>query len=349
LFWFWRQRQEFTPPAPDALPGRADPLLSPPGRSRQDGDLSASPMPELPAYTGAGLAASAAALKQVREGLGRSGRVLAVAVGTVAASLSELNNSAVDPQLISRITAAASSHGVAAADLLSKLPGELEQLGAAAVDAFLRGGDALGKHWSPIESQAHAPHRTAQAANGIWEDGTVNISRGGADMSWLERIRASADNHLDGLIAAAQTPEFWQRTLGNAVEASVYAAAMAAVDQLLVHRDMLINGTKKQRQQVLLQILQTSGLMAAGTLPVSAVLAIALMLVPGLAVVMGPLGMLGTAGLGLRLLSSAVRHPSRQELRAIQQLQGLLRETLYALQRDREGNLTITVQAQPAG
>jgi hypothetical protein len=306
-------------------------------------------MPELSAYTGAGLAASAAALRQAREGLGRSGRVLAVAVGTVAASLSELNNSAVDPQLISRITAAAANHGVAAADLLSRLPAELEQLGTAAVDAFLKGGDALGKHWSPIESQAHAPDRVAQAAHGIWEDGTVNIRRGGADMSRLERIRASADNHLDGLIAAAQTPEFWQRTLGNAVEAGVYAAAIAAVDQLLVHRDVLINGTRTQRQHVLLRILQTSGLMAAGTLPVSAVLAIALMLVPGLAVVMGPLGMLGTAGLGLRLLSSAVRHPSRQELRAIQQLQGLLRETLYALQRDSEGNLTITVQAQPLG
>jgi hypothetical protein len=304
-------------------------------------------MPDLSAYTEAGLAASTAALQKVRQGLDRSGQALAVAAGTLAASLSELNNSAVDPQLISRITAAASNHGVAAADLLSKLPGELEQLGTAAVDAFLKGGDALGKHWSHIESQVQAPHRAAAAANGIWEDGTVNIRRGGADMTWLERIRASADNHLDGLIAAAQTPEFWQRSLGNAVEASIYAAAIAAVDQLLVHRDALINGTHAERKQLLVQILQTSGLVAAGALPVSLFLAIALMLVPGLAGVMGPLGVLGTAGLGLRLLSSAVRHPSRQELQAIQHLQGLLRETLYALQRDSEGNLTITVQAQP--
>lgn len=306
-------------------------------------------MPDLSAYKGAGLAAGTAAVKTLRRGLDRSGQVLAVAAGTVAAALSELNNIAVDPQLISRLTSAASNHGVAAADLLSRLPGELGQLGTAAVDAFLNGGDALGKQWSHIESQLHAPHRAAQAANGLWEDGTVNIARGGADMSWLERIRASADNHLDGLIAAARTPEFWQRTLGNALEASAYAAAIAAVDQLLVHRDALINGTSTERNTVLLEILQTSGLIAAGTLPVSGFLAIALMLVPGLAAVMGPLGMLGTAGLGLRLLSSAVRHPSRQELQAIQQLQGLLRETLYALQRDSEGNLTITVQAQPVG
>ena len=218
----------------------------------------------------------------------------------------------------------------------------------AAVDAFLKGGDALGKHWSHIESQANAPHRAADAANAIWEDGTTNIRRGSADMSWLERLKASGDNHLDGLIAAAQTPEFWQRTLGNAVEASVYSAAITAVDQLLVHRDQLLNGTMEARKERLLMILQTSGLMAAGALPVSVFLAVALMLVPGLAVVMTPLGAIGSAGLGLRLLTSLVRHPSQQEQRAIQQLQGMLQELIYTLQRDSDGQLTITVKAQPA-
>jgi hypothetical protein len=305
-------------------------------------------MADLAAVTGAGLAAGVAAAAKIRKGIDRSGKVLAVTAGTVAASLSELNNFAVDPELISRITSAVSNHGVTAADLLAKLPGELEHYGTAAVDAFLKGGDALGKHWSHIESQFNAPHLAADAANGVWEDGTVNIGRNSADMSWLERVRASADNHLDGLIAAAQTPEFWQRTMGNAVEASVYSAAVAAVDQLLVHRDELLNGSVEARKQRLLQILQTSGLMAAGALPVSMFLAVALMLVPGLAVVMGPLGVIGSAGLGLRLITSAVRNPSQQERRAIQQLQGMLQELIYALQRDSDGNLTITVQALPA-
>jgi hypothetical protein len=305
-------------------------------------------MADLTAVTGAGLAAGAAAAAKVRQGLDRTTKVLAVAAGTVAASLSELNNFGVDPQLISRITSAATNHGVAAADLLAKLPGELEHYGSAAVDAFLKGGDAFGKHWSHIESQFNAPHRAADAANGIWEDGSVNIARTTTDMSWLERVRASADNHLDGLIAAAQTPEFWQRTMGNAVEASIYSAAIAAVDQLLVHRNELLNGSVEARKQRLLQILQTSGLMAAGTLPVSVFLAVALMLVPGLAVVMGPLGVVGSAGLGLRLITSAVRHPSQQERQAVQQLQGLLQELIYALQRDSDGNLTITVKAEPA-
>jgi len=306
-------------------------------------------MADLSTFTQAGLAAGAAATEKLRHGLSRSSKVLAMASGAVAASLSELHNIAVDPQLISRISSATTNHGVAAADLLARLPGELEHYGTAAVDAFLKGGDALGKHWSHLESQANAPHRAAEAANAIWEDGTVNIARGSANMTGLERLRASGDNHLDGLIAAAQTPEFWQRTLGNAVEAGAYSAAIAAVDQLLVHRDELINGSAAARQERLLQILQNSGLVAAGALPMSVVLAVALMLVPGLAVVMGPLGVIGSAGLGMRLLHSAVRHPSRQEQQAVQQLQGLMQQQLYALQRDSDGHLTITVKAQPAG
>ena len=290
-----------------------------PRRSDAESDKALMSMPDLSRIRSTGMAARDAALT--------------IAAGAVGASLSTFNNISVDPLLISRINAAASNHGIAAADLLSRLPGELEHMGTAAVDAFLQGGDALGKHWSQI--------------TGNWEDGTTNLRRSGADLSWQERLRVSADNHLDGMIAAGRTPQFWQRTLGNAVEASAYAAAIAAVDQLLIHRDALINGNQAQRKERLLEILQTSGLMAAGAFPVSIVLALALMMVPGLVVVMGPLGMLGTAGLGLRLMASAVRHPSRQEREALDALKRQLRATLYELQRDSDGNLTITVQATP--
>ena len=305
-------------------------------------------MADLSQLTGAGLVAGIAAAKKVRRGLDKSGQILAVTAGSVAASLSELHNVALDPQLVSRLMSVASNHGVAIGDAIGRLPGELEKYGTAAVDAFLNGGDARGKEWSHIQSQANAPELASHPANGIWEDGTVNNARNAADMSWLERAHASVDNHLDGLIAAAQTPEFWHRTLGNAVEASVYSAAIAAVDQLLVHRDELINGSPQARKERLIQIMQTSGLIAAGALPVSVFLAVALMLVPGLALVMGPLGMIGSAGLGIRLMSSTVRNPSRQEREAIQLLQNVLREKIYALQRDGNGNLTITVRAQPA-
>ena len=290
-----------------------------PRRSDAESDKALMSMPDLSRIRSTGMAARDAALT--------------IAAGAVGASLSTFNNISVDPLLISRINAAAINHGIAAADLLNRLPGELEHMGTAAVDAFLQGGDALGKHWSQI--------------TGNWEDGTTNLRRSGADLSWQDRLRVSADNHLDGMIAAARTPQFWQRTLGNAVEASAYAAAIAAVDQLLIHRDALINGHQAQRRERLLEILQTSGLMAAGAFPVSIVLGLALMMVPGLVVVMGPLGMLGTAGLGLRLMASAVRHPSRQEREALDALKRQLRATLYELQRDSDGNLTITVQATP--
>ncbi|MEB3335180.1 MAG: hypothetical protein VKP70_09360 [Cyanobacteriota bacterium] len=285
-----------------------------------------------------------ASLQKARRRWDRASQLTAMVTGPVAASLSALNNLAVDPQRISRITSASSNHGVAASDLLDKLPGELEHCGTVAVDAFLRGGDALGKHWSHRQSQSQAPQLAAEASNGLWEDGTRNIARGPRTMTWLERLQASADNHLDGILAAAQTPGFWRRTLGNGLEASVYAAALAAVDQLLTQRDALINGSADERRERLLHILRNSGLLAAGALPVSVVLALALMVVPGLAVVMAPLGIIGFAGLGLRLIHAAVNHPSRQEQQALQQLHTLLRSRLETTEPVRITPVTILLQ-----
>ena len=250
----------------------------------------------------------------------------ATAGGAIAASLSKFNDLALDPHLVTRITSAHYNHGVAVADLVNKLPGELERYGTDAVNNFLNKGhgDASGKHWSHIQSQKHHPELADKAANAIWEDGSTNMSRGAQDMTWQERAHASFDNHVDGLFAAAQTPEFWQRTLGNALEAGVYAAAISAVDQLLIHRDDLVNGSHEQRKATLLTIVKTSGLSAAGALPVSIFMAIALMLIPSLTVVMGPLGMIGAAGLGIRLITSVVNNPTQQEKDAIRQLQGWL-------------------------
>ena len=83
---------------------------------------------------GALSAAKKAAIEATRTGLDVTGQALSLAAGTVGASLSSLNNINVDPQLISRVTSATKNHGVAARDLLGKLPGELEQMGTATVD-----------------------------------------------------------------------------------------------------------------------------------------------------------------------------------------------------------------------
>ena len=272
-------------------------------------------------------------IESAGSGIDRTGRVLAMAGGAIGASLSELSNFSVDPHLIHRIRSTTTTHGVSAADLLSNLPGELSTMGTTAVEEFLSGGDLFGKHWSPTKS--------------LWEDGSAHIGHANSNVSWLEQLRISADNHRDGLLAAARTPEFWRRTVGNVIEAGATAATIAAVDQLLMHRDELINGNNDERRELLLHIFKTSGLIAAGSMPMSAVLALALMLVPGLVVVMAPLGLLGSAGLGLRLVTSTLNHPSRQEIAALDNLRGELRALVYKLQRDRDGNLTITVDAQP--
>ena len=124
-----------------------------PRRSDAESDKALMSMPDLSRIRSTGMAARDAALT--------------IAAGAVGASLSTFNNISVDPLLISRINAAASNHGIAAADLLNRLPGELEHMGTAAVDAFLQGGDALGKHWSQI--------------TGNWEDGTTNLA---FDATW---------------------------------------------------------------------------------------------------------------------------------------------------------------------
>lgn len=247
-----------------------------------------------------------------------------VCAGSFIAWMSPLNDFVVNPAAVAKIQSAIRNHGISAQDAISALPGELEKYGTAATDAFLRGGDKVGKDWSHIQSQFNRPDLASHAANATWEDGTVNRARGKCDMTTGERTHASIDNHLDGLIAAAQTPEFWQRTLGNAMESAVYAACIVAVQQILIHRDELINGDDERRKQLVHQILRTSGVSAMGALPTSIVFALIVALVPGVKVVLVPLGIVGLAGLGIRLISAVARHPSRQELQAIAALQNVL-------------------------
>ena len=268
--------------------------------------------------------------------------------GSIAASLSSLNDIPFNWENIDRIVNATRSHSIKGSEYVSKLPGELERFGNAAVEAYIKGGDALGKHWSHIKSQKNHPELAAEAANAILEDGTINVTRRATNMTLGERAKASIDNHLDGFKTIYKTPEFWQRTLGNAVEASVYAMAISAVDQLLINRELLVNGSNEKRQEILLEILKTSGLIGAGALPVSVFLAISLMLIPGLTFVLGPIGLIGSAGLGMRLIKSAMENPTKQEQYAITNLQGYLQSKIYDLKRAKDGSLTINIQAAAA-
>lgn len=164
-------------------------------------------MPLLPSFKSKARAAVAMAMERARHRLDRTANGVAVLAGTVGASLSGLNNLVVDPQRITRIQSAVTNHGVTASDLLAKLPGELEHYGTAAVDAFLNGGNSLGKHWSHWQSKRNASQLSAEAANGLWEDGSINIARGARNMSWVERIRASADFCISCGPAALSPPE----------------------------------------------------------------------------------------------------------------------------------------------
>jgi hypothetical protein len=59
---------------------------------------------------------------------------------------------------------------------------------------------------------------------------------------------------------------------------------------------------------------------------------------------MAPLGFVSFAVLGLRLIHSALRHPSRQEQQALKQLQGQLRDRFTTTVGDNLGNVTILLK-----
>ena len=270
-------------------------------------------------------------------------KLLAVLFSSVSASLSSFNDFVLDPEMVSRITNAVKEYGVSTSDVVKALPGELEKFGTAAVENFTKAGDEFGKHWSHIKSQSNNPELVSEATNAIWEDGLINFRRNSADMKSVERIRASFDNHLDGFIAAARTSEFWERTLGNAFEASVYAACLTAVDQLLINREVLINGSKKEREKTFMGILKNSGLMAAGAIPVSVFLGLTLMIIPGATMFLSPLGFIGVAGIGFRVVTSVFNHPSQQEKDALRAIKDYLKGLYYDFKRDSDGNLTINL------
>lgn len=236
------------------------------------------------------------------------------------------------------------NYGIEKADAVMALPQELTKYGTDVVDQFLKGGDPYGKQWSHIESQINRPDLVNDPKNAVWEDGSTNMSRGSRDMTSQERVWASIDNNMDAFLTTVRTQEFWQRTLGNAFEASVYAAALTAIDMILIHRDELLNATTERQKEIVIEILKSSGLMAAGALPVSVFLAVALLVIPGLSVVMAPLGLMGSVGLSIRLISSLVNNPSQQERELLKTVQGHLQGMIYDIQRSTTGSVTITVQ-----
>ena len=237
------------------------------------------------------------------------------------------------------------NYGIDRADAVKALPDELTKYGTEVVEQFLNGGDNNGKQWSHIESQANNPGGASDPNNAIWEDGSTNMARGRQDMSLQERVGASFDNHMDSFLTTVRTQEFWQRTLGNAFEALVYAAAITAIDILLIHRDELLNASTDRKKEIVVEILKRSGLMAAGALPVSVFLAVALLLIPGLSVVMAPLGVVGSVGLSVRLITSLVNNPSQQEKDLLAAVQRHLRGLMYDIQKSATGSVTITVQS----
>jgi hypothetical protein len=287
--------------------------------------------------------AAKSALTKAQPFADKATAVATLGVGVIGASLSRLADIPFDPSQVTRLTSAMTNHGISAVDAVRALPDELTKYGTQVVDQYLKGGDPQGKQWSHVESQFNNSDRASDPSNAIWEDGSANRARSSENMTATERVSASFDNHFDAFLTTVRTQEFWQRTLGNAFEASVYAAAITALDMFLIQREELINGSNDQKKEILMDILKRSGLMAAGALPVSVFLAVLLLMVPGLSVVMAPLGLLGSVGLSLRLVTSFIQNPTQQEQDFLVSLQGYMKGLIYDMRRAEDGSITIDV------
>jgi len=259
-------------------------------------------------------------VRVVQENGEKIGEKITVAAGVCIAAVGEANNAVLDPRLVSRFTSAASNHGVAFADMIEKLPGELRHHGTDAVNSFLKNGDPRGKEWSHIKSQYNSPDLASDAGNAIWEDGTVNNYRNSADMRWDERAYASVDNHIDGFSASAQTSEYWDRATKQSMDAGIYALAFSLIEQLLIHRDELINGTEEERKVLFSIILEKSCVAGCNAITISFILQMVIALVPGLAAILAPLALISIPLLGYKLGKVIAENPSRQEKDLIEML-----------------------------
>ena len=298
-----------------------------------------SNLPERLKKTSTGIKSLAeSALAKVQPLSNRAKAISTASMAAIAASLTKLNDIPFDVNQVQQIIDTARRYQIDKMDIVKALPDEVTKYGTKFVEEYLK-----GKDWSHIESQKNNSARASDPTNAIWEDASKNRARGSQDMSNSARVQASIENHFDAVLTAVRTQEFWQRTLGNAFEAGVYAAAITAFDMFLIQRDELINGTNERKQEILIDILKQSGLMAAGALPVSVFLAVLLLMVPALSTVMAPLGLLGGAGLALRLVTSLVKNPSKQEKDCLASIQGYMKGLIYDLKRDEDGSLTIDI------
>lgn len=169
------------------------------------------------------------------------------------------------------------------------------------------------KDWSHIKSQSQHPDLATDPRNGFIENSKVNRSRGARDVTKTERVRATIDNAFEARKRLLTSPRVWRRLLGSSAQSALITAAIRAVEQLLIHRNDLINGSNEQRIDILNRILRDCGMETVNTFIIALIFGVAVIICPpletALALVAGP----GTVFYVADLIRVAIANPSRQE------------------------------------
>lgn len=156
-------------------------------------------------------------------------------------------------------------HGIPVKEMAEEcLPGNLRYFGRKAVDCFIQNKDV-----SHIRSRKFNPREACDASNCIFENASANRSRGSADMTRMESVKAKSVNAGDCLIS----PAVLQQALRMAVRAAGIAAVSVIVIESLKHRSVLIDGSKEERRRCMKKIARLAGVSAVVAVPLVTILA----------------------------------------------------------------------------
>ncbi|WP_017326572.1 hypothetical protein [Synechococcus sp. PCC 7336] len=254
-------------------------------------------------------------LTQVKENsvIKQAGEVLGKALPYTAAMLSYANQTVISlkdmPQawqntFYSRMR----SHGINPEQAFDASPEALRRLNAEAIADWFK-----QKDWSHIKSQKEHPDLADDLKNAIWEDSSPNKSRGASEMTGQEKLIAHLDNRLDFLTDR----RFWDRAFKGALKAAVITIIIKFVDEVLIHRDELLNGTAEERKKCLVEIAKDTGFAGLSGVVIFFVITVLSVAVPGMGlaftVLSGPMTVMGSAMLAGRLINSYINNPTEQE------------------------------------
>ncbi|MCY4172803.1 MAG: hypothetical protein OXF25_01745 [Cyanobacteria bacterium MAG CAR3_bin_5] len=202
---------------------------------------------------------------------------------------------------VNQLKNASRNHGINKSALKEKLPGNLEIYGNEPVLNFLK-----DKHLSHIKSQKNAPSSKNDPNNVIWEVGKNNIKRGSRNMTAFERSNVGIHNHIDAFKSVLKSSNARSVLASNTSLVGITSSAIYATYELLLNKRAFINGSEKERMEILSKVASKTAVHVPLAVGVSAGVSLAALAIPGVAMCLPPLAAIGITMQAYELLKAAL-------------------------------------------